>query len=122
MERWVSSLLVVVGLSSIGMLGPVRFAAGDDGDSVAFTDMDQMVFDARQAVRQGRYDVAIHTCEQIIQKDPKNMTALKIMGSAYALLDEPDRSRHVFEYALQIDPNDSEIPKFLAKLPDPSNH
>ena len=99
------------------MLGPVQLGAEEDGDSVAFTDMDQMIFDARQAMRQKHYDVAILTCEKIIKKEPTQMTALKIMGSAYYLLDEPERARHVWEYALQVDPDDSDIPKFLAKLP-----
>ena len=98
-------------------MGPARSGAEDNGDSVAFTDMDQLLFDARQAFRQGRYDVAIHACEKMTRKDPHNMTAFKIMGSAYALLDEPERSRRVFEYALTIDPSDPDIPKFLARLP-----
>jgi Tfp pilus assembly protein PilF len=116
MKRSLSILFLVLGLTGYFLFRPVFSGAQEDGDSVAFTDMDQMIFDARQAFRQGHYDEAIVTCEKIIRKDPNQMTALKIMGSSYALLDEPDRARHVFEYALKINPDDPDIPKFLAHL------
>jgi Tfp pilus assembly protein PilF len=120
--RRAASLVLIAGLVSPFLQGPLLFAADQTSDAVVFTDTDQLIFDARQAIRQEHYDVAIHSCERIIQKDPKNMTALKIMGSAYALLNEPARSRHVFEYALQIDPEDPDIPKFLENLPSPDTH
>jgi Tfp pilus assembly protein PilF len=116
MKRAVSILFLIAGLAGSFMLGPARSIAEENGDSAAFTDMDQMLFDARQAVKQSRYDVAILTCEKILRQDAAQMTALKIMGSAYYLLDEPERARHVWEYALKIDPDDPDIPKFLARL------
>jgi len=119
MRRAITILLFITGLAGSLALMPGLSRADEDGNSVAFTDMDQMIFDARQAFRQGRYDAAILTCEKMIRKDSSQMTAFKIMGSSYALLGEPDRARHVFEEALKINPDDPDIPKFLARLPSP---
>jgi Tfp pilus assembly protein PilF len=111
-----SGLLLLAGLTGCFVQIPAKGGVQADGDSVVFTDMDQLFFDARQAIKQNHYDVAVQTCEKILHKDAKNMTALKIMGSAYYLMNAPERARHVWEYALQIDPNDPDIPEYLARL------
>ena len=121
MRRTISILPLIIGLAGSLIMGPVHSSPPEEGDSVAFTDMDQMLFDARRAIKQGHYDVAIQTCEKILHKDAKQMTALKIMGSAYYLMNEPDRARHVWEYALQIDPEDPDIPTYLSRLPPPTD-
>jgi tetratricopeptide (TPR) repeat protein len=98
--------------------GPARVWAEDD--ATAFSDVDQMLFDARQAFKQKRFDVAITTCEKILRKDPDQITALKIMGSGYYMLEQYDRARHVWKRGLEVAPDDPDIPKYLAKLPDSS--
>jgi len=80
--------------------------------------MDQMLFDARQAFKQQRFDAAITTCEKIIRKDPDNLTALKIMGSGYFMINEYARARHVWKRALEVAPDDPDIPKYMARLPE----
>jgi tetratricopeptide (TPR) repeat protein len=98
--------------------GPARAWADDTQDSVTFTDMDQMIFDARQAFKERRFDVAITTCEKILRKDPNNLTALKMMGSGYFMIDEYDRARHVWQRALEVAPDDPDIPKYMERLPE----
>jgi len=113
-KRWVLGILLAI------VMGPGKIWADDTIEQVAFTDMDQMLFDARQAFRQRHYDVAITTCEKILRKDPDQIAALKIMGSGYYMLEEYERARHVWTYALQIAPDDPDIPQYMKRLPEPT--
>ena len=71
-----------------------------------FSPIDQKVFDARQAILEGRYDVAIKKCQDILDLNPNDVTSLKIMGSAFFLLDDHTRARKLWGRVLEIDPND----------------
>ena len=81
-----------------------------------FSPIDQKVFDARQAILEGRYDVAIKKCQDILDLNPNDITSLKIMGSAFFLLDDHTRARKLWSHVLEIDPNDKEIPEFMKQL------
>jgi tetratricopeptide (TPR) repeat protein len=81
-----------------------------------FTPVDQKIFDARQAILEGKYDVAIRKCQDILDFNPNDVTALKIMGSAFFLLDDHVRARKLWSRVLDIDPADKEIPEFLKQL------
>jgi len=81
-----------------------------------FSPTDQKVFDARQAILEGKYDVAIKKCQDILDLNPNDITALKIMGSAFFLLDDHTRARKLWSHVLEIDANDKEIPEFLKQL------
>ena len=81
-----------------------------------FSPIDQKVFDARQAILEGKYDVAIKKCQDILDLNPNDITALKIMGSAFFLLDDHTRARKLWTHVLEIDPSDKEIPEFLKQL------
>lgn len=81
-----------------------------------FSPIDQKVFDARQAILEGRYDVAIKKCQDILDLNPNDITSLKIMGSAFFLLDDHARARKLWSRVLEIDPADKEIPEFMKQL------
>jgi tetratricopeptide (TPR) repeat protein len=81
-----------------------------------FTPIDQKIFDARQAILEGKYDVAIKKCQDILDINPNDITALKIMGSAFFLLDDHTRARKLWTHVLDIDASDKEIPEFLKQL------
>src|SRR5207237_503474 len=81
-----------------------------------FTPIDQKVFDARQAILEGKYDIAIKKSQDILDINPNDITALKIMGSAFFLLDDHVRARKLWEHVLEIDPQDKEVPEFLKQL------
>ena len=119
-------IVLVGGMLIVALSGPWfaegRSLAWADGtqDPVTFTDLDQMIFTAQQAFRQRRFDVAITTCEKILRGNPDQITALKIMGSGYYMIDEYDRARHVWERALEVAPDDPDVPQYLARLPEKS--
>jgi len=81
-----------------------------------FTPVDQKIFDARQAILEGKYDVAIRKCQDILDFNANDVTSLKIMGSAFFLLDDHIRARKLWERVLDVDPSDKEIPEFLKQL------
>jgi tetratricopeptide (TPR) repeat protein len=81
-----------------------------------FSPIDQKVFDARQAILEGKYDVAIKKCQDILDLNPNDVTSLKIMGSAFFLLDDHTRARKLWSRVLEIDPNDKEIAEFMKQL------
>lgn len=81
-----------------------------------FSPIDQKVFDARQAILEGRYDVAIKKCQDILDLNPNDVTSLKIMGSAFFLLDDHARARKLWSRVLEIDPADKEISEFMKQL------
>jgi len=81
-----------------------------------FSPIDQKVFDARQAILEGRYDVAIKKCQDILDVNPNDVTSLKIMGSAFFLLDDHTRARKLWNKVIELDPNDKEIPEFMKQL------
>ncbi len=62
-KRWNIGVVLIVAVGGAWLAcGPARVWADNAQDEVTFTDMDQMIFDARQAFRQRRFDVAITTC------------------------------------------------------------
>lgn len=81
-----------------------------------FTPIDQKIFDARQGILEGKYDVSIKKCQDILDLNPNDVTALKIMGSAFFLLDDHIRARKLWTRVVEIDPSDKEIPEFLKQL------
>ncbi len=81
-----------------------------------FSPIDQKVFDARQAILEGRYDVAIKKCQDILDMNPNDVTSLKIMGSAFFLLDDHTRARKLWSRVIEIDPSDKEISEFMKQL------
>jgi len=81
-----------------------------------FTPVDQKVFDARQAILEGKYDIAIKKCQDILDLNPNDVTALKIMGSAFFLLDDHIRAHKLWNRVIEIDPADKETPEFLKQL------
>jgi len=81
-----------------------------------FTIIDKKIYDARQAVIEGKYDQAIIRCQEILNLEPNNTTALEIMGSAFFMMNQPDRARDVWEKVLEIDPSNKVVREFLEEL------
>lgn len=81
-----------------------------------FTLVDQKIYDARQAIYQGKYDLALKRAQDILDLEPNNETALEIMGSAFFLMDQKDKAKAVWEKVLEINPNNNTVKKFLEQL------
>lgn len=85
-------------------------------DVVGFTIIDQKVYAARQAIIEGKYDQALIRCQEILNLEPKNVTAMEMMGSAFYMMDQPDKARAVWTKVLEIDPTNKVIPEFINQL------
>lgn len=85
-------------------------------DMIGFTLIDQKMYDARQAMYEGRYDSALRKCQEILDLEPENVVALELMGSAFFLIEQRDKAKAVWEKVLQIDPTNKVIPQFLEQL------
>lgn len=87
-------------------------------DVVGFTIIDQKVYDARQAIIEGKYDQALVKCQEILNLEPANLTALEMMGSAFFMMDQPAKARQVWMKVLEIDPTNKVVPEFLNQIKD----
>lgn len=85
-------------------------------DLVGFTIIDQKIYDARQGIIEGKYDQALMKCQEILNLEPGNVTALEMMGSAFYMMDQPDKARQVWLKVLEIDPTNKVVSEFLNQL------
>lgn len=87
-------------------------------DVVGFTIIDQKVYDARQAIVEGKYDQALVKCQEILNLEPANLTALEMMGSAFFMMDQPEKARQVWMKVMELDPTNKVVPEFINQLKD----
>ena len=84
-----------------------------------FTFIDQKIYDARQAIYEGRYDLAVRRTQDVLDLEPRNETALEIMGSAFFLMDQRDKARIIWQKVLEINPANKVVADFLSQLGQP---
>ncbi|MBI5641050.1 MAG: tetratricopeptide repeat protein, partial [Nitrospirae bacterium] len=75
--------------------------------------IDQYLFAALNNIYGGRYDIAIQETGLVLELQPRNILALKRLGSAYFAMKNKDKAREVWEKALKIAPDDAELKKFI---------
>ena len=68
------------------------------------------------AIYEGRYDVAITKCEQVLRIDPSNVTAIGRMGAAFFLMGEKDKAITLWKRALELEPNNQTAIEYLRQL------
>lgn len=78
-----------------------------------FTFIDQKIYDSRQAVYDGKYDLAIRRSQDILDLEPNNETALEIMGSTFFLMDQKEKAKVFWNKVLEINPQNEIVRKFL---------
>ncbi|MCB4791981.1 MAG: PorV/PorQ family protein [Elusimicrobia bacterium] len=83
---------------------------------VGFTIIDQKIYDSRQAIIEGKYDEALIKCQDILNLEPENITALEMMGSAFFMMDQPDKAKEIWMKVLELDPTNKIVPEFLNQL------
>ena len=103
----------------LGMLNAVEREAGvseitrkPEGPEI-FTFIDQKIYDSRQAVYDGKYDLAIRRSQDILDLEPNNETALEIMGSAFFLMDQKEKAEVFWNMVIEINPQNEIVQKFL---------
>jgi len=82
-----------------------------------FTFVDQKIYDARQAVYDGKYDLAIRRTQDVLDLEPNNITALEIMGSSFFLMEEKSKAKAVWKKVLELDPQNRTVGEFLRQVP-----
>jgi tetratricopeptide (TPR) repeat protein len=66
-----------------------------------------------EAIYDGRYLSAIDDCTDVLDLEPNNVLALTRLGSAYFAMNEKEKARQIWTKALQYDPNNTILKKFL---------
>lgn len=77
------------------------------------TIIDQLLQDALDFIRTGRYIQAIATLQRVLQLEPGNIPALTRMGSAYWAMEKKDVAKKNWEKVLELDPNNKEVLEFM---------
>lgn len=81
-----------------------------------FTFVDQKLYDARQAIYDGKYDLAVRRAQDILDLEPANVTSLEIMGSAFFLMEEKAKAKAVWKRVLEIDPKNKTVAEFIKQI------
>jgi len=81
-----------------------------------WTIIDKKIYEAREDVLNGRYADAIRKCQEILNLEPKNITALEIMGSAFFMMNEIEKAKTVWKKVLEMDPTNRVVQQFLQEL------
>ena len=81
-----------------------------------FTYIDQRTYDARQAIYDGKYDLAMKRAQDILELEPNNETALEIMGSSFYLMDQKEKAKVIWEKVVEINPNNTMVKNFLKQV------
>jgi tetratricopeptide (TPR) repeat protein len=66
-----------------------------------------------EAIYDGRYVTAVSECTDVLDLEPENVTALTRLGSSYFAMNERDKAKQIWTKALQLDPNNDVLRKFL---------
>jgi len=74
---------------------------------------EQKLLVALNSIYDGRYDVAILECNEVLAFEPDNITAYKRLGSAYWSLGKKDEARKVWQEGLKYAPQDEELKSAL---------
>ena len=77
------------------------------------TIIDQLLQDALDFIRTGRFIQAISILQRVLQLEPDNIPALTRMGSAYWAMEKKDIARQNWERVLELDPNNKEVLQFM---------
>lgn len=75
--------------------------------------VEHKLFIALNNIYEGRYDLAVFACNEVLEIEPDNVLALKRKGSAYFALNQKEKAREIWDQASKLAPNDTEIKKFL---------
>jgi len=66
-----------------------------------------------EGIYDGRYLTAIAECSDVLDLEPNNVLALTRLGSAYYSMNEKTKARQIWTRALQFDPENNVLKKFL---------
>lgn len=79
----------------------------------ATTIVDHKLQKTLEAIYDGRYLAAVAECSDVLDLEPENVTALTRLGSSYFAMNEKDKAKQIWTKALQLDPKNDVLRKFL---------
>jgi len=88
----------------------------DSGSEARPASVDQKLHDALQQIYEGRYDLAINKCQQVLRIAPNNVTALGRMGAAYYLLGDKNKAISLWKQALELESNNQTAIEYLKQV------
>lgn len=65
---------------------------------------------------QGRFDLTVQECREVLELDPSNKVALSRLGSGYYALGKKSKAKQYWEQALKLDPANRKLQKMLASV------
>jgi tetratricopeptide (TPR) repeat protein len=75
--------------------------------------VEQKLWNSLQYFYDGKYDLVIKECQEVLELEPENILAYKRMGSAYFAMGNKEKAKEIWQKALQIAPDDEELKEFL---------
>ena len=87
-------------------------AGGDDDDEASQSEYSL----AKQAIKDGDYDVAIDKLTQLHEEDPNDADVLNLLGYGYRKSGNVDQSRGYYLQALAIEPKHRGANEYLGEL------
>jgi len=92
--------------------GQAIAAGGDDDDKVAQSEYSL----AKQAIKDGDYDVAINKLARLHEEDPNDADVLNLLGYGYRKTGNYDQARGYYLQALAIEPKHRGANEYLGEL------
>lgn len=103
-------------LNRIEQLAGLNLTEQYKEEIAGWTIIDKKIYEAREDILNGRYNDAIRRAQEILNLEPKNITAMEIMGSAFFMMNEPEKAKKVWQKVLELDPTNKVIQQFLKEL------
>jgi tetratricopeptide (TPR) repeat protein len=75
--------------------------------------VEQKLWEALNDFYEGKYDLTIKKCQEVLELEPRNILAYKRIGSAYFAMGNREKAREYWKKGLEIDPTDEELRSFL---------
>ncbi|MFA5857905.1 MAG: PorV/PorQ family protein [Elusimicrobiota bacterium] len=85
-------------------------------DTPKMTVIDQKLYQAYQSILSREYDKAAFECQEVLNLEPNNITALERLGSAFLMMNQRDKAKKVWDKVLELDPGNKVILKFYSQL------
>ena len=76
----------------------------------------QKLYESLGYFYEGKYDKVIEKCQDVLELEPSNLTALMRIGSGYYAIQQKDKAREAWQKALMLDPTNKDLQNFLKRV------
>ncbi len=78
--------------------------------------IDEKLYKALDYFYEGKYNLVVKECQDVITLDPNNALAYKRIGSAYFAMGDKIKAKQAWEKSLQLNPKDETLIRYLNEL------